>query len=288
MARALGPTDRGEYSLALLIPGLFLTLTSFGLGEASAILIGQNRYPIERVVGSLLTYNILISVCLAGVYFGFSHLIVALTHNNIHMQLYSLGFLYIPLMLFWGNLSAVSLGLGQVRQVGYGRLLNNAIFLALIVALYFTVKLTPIMTLWFFIAGGVVEIGYLIYYVRRQTRLALFFDLDIMKEQMKFGVKFMLGGIFSQLNRRLNSYLVVLYLGNYWRAYSPCRPACRSAAHDSQRLRPRLVLSLRPFKKRRGASDSRRFRTPDNLLPAGHGRRARPYRPPGHNPAVHE
>jgi O-antigen/teichoic acid export membrane protein len=125
LARGLGVEGRGAYSLALLVPGLFLTFISFGLGEATAYLLGKEKYPRDKIIGCLNVYILLLVGISALIYFSLAQFIMNILKHNLDRQLYDISFLVMPMSLFWGGYASVLLAFDKVRQVGIGRLMNN-------------------------------------------------------------------------------------------------------------------------------------------------------------------
>ena len=212
LARELGAQGRGEYALALLIPGLFLIFTSLGIGEATSSLLGKEKYPKERIIGNLNFYILAVSIISFLLYYGFSSLILKAVKNNISVQLYQISYFILPVTLMWGAYASVLLGLPSVKVVGWGRLLNNSLFLVAVFVYVYFFKITAIVAVLFFLITSIIEIIYLVYCITKKSVFKICFDLNIIKEQLKFGVKFFLGGLFGQANRRLDSFLVNFFV----------------------------------------------------------------------------
>jgi O-antigen/teichoic acid export membrane protein len=224
LARGLGAEGRGVYALALAAPGLLLGFTSIGLGEATTVLIGKGKYPRERVIASMNFLMLLI--CLAGfaAYFGLSPLIMRALKQSLPPDVYMLAFCVFPLSLYWGGNASAALGLSMVRRVAWGRLLNNLVFFALVLALYFG-GIGVKHVLGAFILAFAVENAYLFYYIRRETRVGVVCDPEMIKEQAVLGWHVFWGGLFTQVTRRLDIFLVNFFagpgpLGIYVVAYS--------------------------------------------------------------------
>ena len=215
VARMLGPAGRGEYALALLIPGIFIIFTALGFGEASATLIGKEKYNKEEVLGCLMTYVASVTVIVGIVYYAFQRPILNLVQQGISAHVYTVSFLLVPLQLVWGSLSSILLGIGIIKKISYGRFLNNLIFLCAIVLVSFLYRLTPFIALFFFICSWTAEVLYLYLCLNRHIPLRLRFNRNILKEQFDFGIKLFWHSIFLQLNRRLDSYLLAYFRGNY-------------------------------------------------------------------------
>ncbi|HCJ66628.1 MAG TPA: hypothetical protein DHV62_04700, partial [Elusimicrobia bacterium] len=215
LARSLGPQGRGEYALALRVPGLIYIFVHLGFSQATTILLGKNKYPKEKIVGNLLFCIFLICFLTAIIYYGLASIVLNFLKQNINRSLYYLSFFVIPVTFFWAGLSAILLGLGIVKTIGWGRLLNNALFLLLCFVVFLFWGKIPFITLVIFLFTGIVEIFYLIFVIRKHMLLSFSFDFKIIKEQFNFGIKSLFTGIFEQVNRRLDALLVNFFLGTY-------------------------------------------------------------------------
>lgn len=212
VARSLGAEGRGVYALALAAPGLLLGFTSIGLGEATTVLLGKGKYPRERVIGSMNFLVLLMGLLGFAVYFGLSPLILKALRHSMPWDVYVMAFCVFPLTLYWGGNASVALGFSLVRRVSWGRLLNNAVFLALILALYFNgpgVKAVLGAFLFAFLAENI----YLLYYIKKESRVGLRYDLEMIKEQARLGWHVFWGGMFLQVTKRLDILLVNFFLG---------------------------------------------------------------------------
>jgi len=212
VARSLGAEGRGVYALALAAPGLLLGFTNIGLGEATTVLIGKGKYPRERVIGCMNSLMLFIGLLGFAGYFGLSPVILKALRHSMPLDVYMLAFCVFPLTLYWGGNASVALGLSMVRRISWGRLLNNAVFLLLILGLYFHgfgVK----AALGAFILSSLVENCYLLYHIRKESGTGLCYDLEIIKEQAALGWHVFWGGMFLQVTRRLDILLVNFFLG---------------------------------------------------------------------------
>lgn len=224
VARGLGAEGRGVYALALAAPGLLLGLTNIGLGEATTVLIGKGEYPKARVLASMNFLMLLIAAAGFAVYFGLSPLVMKALKQSLPEDIYLLAFCVFPLTLFWGGNASAALGLSLVRKVAAGRLLNNAFFMLAAAALYFKgfgVK----AVLWAFILASVLENAYLMFHVGSRVRPGLAFDPEMIRRQASLGWHVFWGGLFTQVTRRLDIFLVNFFsgpgqLGVYVVAYS--------------------------------------------------------------------
>ncbi|MDA8243775.1 MAG: oligosaccharide flippase family protein [Elusimicrobia bacterium] len=224
VARGLGAEGRGVYALALAAPGLLLGFTNIGLGEATTVLIGKGKYPRERVIASMNCLVLLIAVLGFAVYFGLSPLVMKALKHNMPADVYALAFCVFPLTLYWGGNASAALGLSMVKQVSWGRLLNNSVFLALVTVLYLRgAGIKAVLAA--FIAALLTENVYLFGRVRRAAAVGLRWDPEMIREQAVLGWHVFWGGLFLQVTRRLDIFLLNYFagpgpLGVYVVAYS--------------------------------------------------------------------
>ena len=99
LARLLGPTGKGLFSLAVLLPQLIYTLTHAGIGPATAYHIAQKRFPPRQ----MLANSLLLVALLAGIGLVCGWVLVAVFQpaffNGVPRTL-----LYLSLLIFPANL----------------------------------------------------------------------------------------------------------------------------------------------------------------------------------------
>lgn len=212
LARSLGSEGRGVYALALAAPGLLLGFSNIGLGEATTVLIGKGKFPRERVIGSMNLLMLGIGLTGMAVYFGLSPLILKALKHSLPFEVYALAFLVFPLTLFWGGNASVALGLSMVRRLSLGRFLNNAVFFIVILALHFKgMRVNAVLGV--FIFSLLAENAYLLYFIKKKSGIGLCYSPEIIKEQFSLGWHVFWGGVFLQVTKRLDIFLVNFFSG---------------------------------------------------------------------------
>jgi len=215
LARAFTVEGRGIYSLALLVPSFLAIFISFGIGEATANLLGKEKYPKDKIIGCLHSYILIYSVISAVIYYGLAQFILRILKHNLSWQLYYVSFMIIPIGYFWNGYSAVLLALGKIKQVGVGRLINNLFFITLCLASFSIFKPLPLIAIAIFIIAYIIELIYFAYVIKEYIKVGFCFNKRIMKEQIIFGLKFSLGTIFANINKRLDTFFVNAFVGIY-------------------------------------------------------------------------
>lgn len=215
VARLMGPALRGEYALALLVPGLFITFTYTGIGEGTATILTRGSYSREKALGNLILAVSVLSLALAGLFFGAETVVMRLINHNLPPALYHLAYFYIPVNLLWFALSPVALALGIVREVTYGRLVNNILFLSGMGALALCCTFTPERALALFLACGVAELIYLCSFIFRRITPDFSPALAIIRDELRFGWSMFWQTLFGHLNKRLDFYILGYLAGNF-------------------------------------------------------------------------
>src|SRR5260370_4296740 len=62
LARALGPTGRGIYALALLVPSVLVLVANLGIGNALIYYLARRTYDAEKIIGQLISLALLLAV----------------------------------------------------------------------------------------------------------------------------------------------------------------------------------------------------------------------------------
>ncbi|MBM3301420.1 MAG: oligosaccharide flippase family protein, partial [Deltaproteobacteria bacterium] len=213
LARALGVEGRGELALALTLPIFFHVVLYLGLGEANTYLIGKGRFDAKLIVGSLNSLALLLIILSAVAYFALAGQLISLLKANISQTTYYWAYPIIPLTLVWSHWAANLMGLGLVKKVGLGRVLNTATYLGASVVLVVFLSRHVRGALEGYILGQAVELVFIWRLLKRSVPLGLCWRRDVMKEQLSFGAKNSLGAALNYVNLRADVFFVNWFAG---------------------------------------------------------------------------
>lgn len=213
IARTLGPEGQGIYSLAILLPILLITFTSFGIGIATVFYIGKKKYSPQEIFGNNIIFTILISlftilIGLATIFFFSSKLFPGVEKEYLFLAL-SL----IPLALFFDIISHILLGLQNFKKYNIISFLQSLLFLILVgillLGLHFGIKAAISAQILSFLLVGVV----LFLFTKKETE-GIFFKLNTryFKDAFSYGFKVHLGWIFSFLHYRVDLFLINIFI----------------------------------------------------------------------------
>ena len=213
IARMLGPQGRGIYSLAILLPGLLAVFTNLGIGPASVFYIGKKKYSPKEVFGTNIIFAGLISIFtiiigLIIVFFFSDKLFPGVPKECLFLALS-----VIPLQFFSGFAVHILLGLQKIKKYNFIQLIQNFIFLFLIIifllGLRFGVKAVITANILAIFVGSVV----LFLQTKKETNGIVFsLNREIIKDFVLYGSKIYLGNILSFLHYRIDMFMLNVFL----------------------------------------------------------------------------
>jgi O-antigen/teichoic acid export membrane protein len=133
VARLLGPSDRGLYTLTLLFPSLLVSFFNLGIPITTTYHLARNRYPRQLVFGNTTILNLVIAV------FSLSTGVIVVSFfgqvifPNVPKTYLFLSLFLIPLLLIFRTMNYLFLGVQQIGRFNFSSLLQ------IVLELFFTV-----------------------------------------------------------------------------------------------------------------------------------------------------
>ena len=215
LARTLGPSGKGIYTLILLIPTVMLKLGSLGIEGANVYFTGSKKYEFKDIVSNSLFDSILLGSILIILFIGISYLKVFhnfLNSNQINLFYLWLVVLTVPFSLLLGFLTSIILG--QEKIITYNKinifqvifqLIAVSIFLLIFKQGIFGAIISHVLTIIFITLLVVL-------FIKKYTKIYASYNKKIFKDTAKYGVKAYLGNLAQFLNYRLDMFMVALFL----------------------------------------------------------------------------
>lgn len=214
IARALGKSGQGQYTLAILLPTLIFTLLNSGLSISTVYFIGQKKYTDEEVYSTNLFTSFLLSIVsvvtgLVIIYFYKDYFF-----ENLSSKLLLYTLLIIPLIFTQKNLQTIFQGKEDFEKFNLIVILNQLGLL-----------LFSMVFVWFLdlgVYGAVLSFGMSqllmlvasFYFLK--TSYGLFwpkkFSFDFAKESFKFGLKGHLSNVLSFFNYRIDMFIIAYFM----------------------------------------------------------------------------
>lgn len=213
IARMLGPQGRGIYSLAILLPGLLAVFTNLGIGPASVFYIGKKKYSPKEVFGTNIIFAGLISIFtiiigLIIVFFFSDKLFPGVPKECLFLALS-----VIPLHFFSSFSVNILLGLQKIKKYNFIQLIQNFIFLFLIVIFLLGLRFGVKAVITANILSAFVGCTVLFFQTKKETNGIVFsLNREILRDFFSYGSKVYLGNIFSFLHYKIDMFMVNIFL----------------------------------------------------------------------------
>ena len=206
IARVLGPTQKGIYSLLILIPSFVLLSGTFGLKLANTYFIAKKDFSINKIISNSLYYIVGISLTVI--------IILYLANNIFHftksMNLYILILILIPLAISINILSGIIVGLNKIIVANKINLILRIGLLILIICLllshFINVRNLLISNIIVYSLG----IIYILKFIKIKIRK---FDTNLLSRSLKYGFKPYIANLATYFNYRIDMIFVAYLLG---------------------------------------------------------------------------
>ena len=220
MARTLGPTGKGLFSLSILVSGLVFMALNLGVGTASGFFLGRKKVSLEELAGNWLSLSIVIglgalalSLALAGVVV--PRFVPSVPIGNVVIALFAVPFSILVfnfLLLFRANDDFLSYNVVDALQ--------SVVFCVLFTACAIFASsrlLQASVVAW--LAAYVVTGLCAILLMARLVRLSFRWNGPLVKDALRFGVQQNLGNLLDFLNYRFDMLLVNYFLNPAYVGY---------------------------------------------------------------------
>ena len=212
IARVLGPSGKGAYTLIILVPTLLAALGNLGIGMANIYFIGKERYELKEIAS-----NSIIAGLGLGIILTFASLIYLFVFQPSFLEGFKLWLfiatLALPAFLIADYFQTILLGENKINQYNLVLLAQSSVILILLAAFLFAFKggVLEAILAW---TGGVLFAAILaILLVRQLTKIGWSFHWLLFKDSVKFGVQGHIGNIIGLLNYRLDMILISFFMG---------------------------------------------------------------------------
>jgi O-antigen/teichoic acid export membrane protein len=213
IARVLGPEGQGLYSLLIMLPAVLIAFTNFGIGSASVYYIGKKQFSLPNMLGANIMFSMLFSLVAI-----FIALIIVVFFSGkafpgITSQYLLLSLTLIPCQLFFNYGLNFLLGVQNIKKYNLMIVFRSLIFLALLSIFYFSSLLgviTAIVSL--FLSFSLICV--LLFYEAKKEANGVIFSINrtMMKAFWGYGGKVYLANIFAMLHKRIDIFLINIFL----------------------------------------------------------------------------
>jgi O-antigen/teichoic acid export membrane protein len=213
MARVLGPTDLGAFSVALVVPSLVSLFLQFGLGVANVYFIGRKKYPADVLLGNALTLSLITSVLVLPLYLLLIPFLLRTVAVGVQVEVLVLIGLSIPLALIGGHLSYIFLGLQDIQEYNLLKLVRNGSTLLFLVVFVLILRLGVTGAVVAMVLAWTLMVVRGLWAMRRVVAVRLLWNWPVLKDCLRLGIKGYLANLFQFFNYRLDVLLLSFFMG---------------------------------------------------------------------------
>lgn len=206
VARALGPTGKGQLTIIQQVPSLILVFISFGIAAANTYHVGTGKQRVPTVLGNSIVVGLTLGVLAMP-------LSVILTNgraavvSDLPLIATLIAATTLPLALVASFITAINTGLGEIRQISLGQILGSIGSLLLIIAMFLAGRLDVIAATAAAFLALIVALAWNAFVVRKHTD-HIRVDLRAMMSSARYSLKAYLGNLAGYLNYRQDVILV--------------------------------------------------------------------------------
>lgn len=213
IARSLGPTGQGIYTLTITFSSLIVTFINFGIGPATCYYVARNEFKRPQLLGN----NILIgaSISLVGLLIGLSLLLLfrqQLFPQIPQVYLFMI-LILIPMEIYFYLGRFTLLGALKIKHYNYVEILRNTLFFVLVVLIALTLKLNVSLAIAAFLLSWFIATTLTLHLALKSTGGVEFKpNWHFIKQALIYGLQVHIMNILFFLNSRADIFLINWFL----------------------------------------------------------------------------
>jgi O-antigen/teichoic acid export membrane protein len=214
LARVLGPTGKGIYSLILLVPSIMIVFGNLGIGGANVYFVGSKKYKIEDVVSNSLILAVLFGFILILVFWGLFQLplVQKFTHFNQIPPFYLWIVIFIiPISLLLDFFRNILCGKEEITNYNKTRILECIIQLATIIIFLLVLKQGLFGATFSYALSIIGAALFTLFLIKKITKFHLFLNKKLLKDSVIYGGKVYLANALSFLNYRSDMFFIAFF-----------------------------------------------------------------------------
>ncbi|MBF45825.1 MAG: hypothetical protein CMD38_06100 [Flavobacteriales bacterium] len=214
IARVLGSSGQGQYTLAILLPNLLYTLLNSGLSISTVFYIGQKKYSDCQIYSTNLFTSLLLSIAsifigLIIIFFFKDYFFESLT---VKVLLYTL--LIIPLLFTQKNLQTIFQGKEDFEKFNMIVILNQLGLLLFAILFVLLLDMGVFGAVLSFAMSQFLMLLASFYFLKVNYNLLLpsQVSMNYAKDSLIFGLKGHISNVLSFINYRIDIFIIAYFL----------------------------------------------------------------------------
>ena len=214
IARVLGSSGQGQYTLAILLPTMLYTLLNSGLSISTVFYIGQKKYSDCQIYSTNLFTSLLLSITsifigLIIIFFFKDYFFESLT---VKLLLYTL--LIIPLLFTQKNLQTIFQGKEDFEKFNMIVILNQLGLLLFAVLFVLVLDMGVFGAVLSFAMSQFLMLFASFYFLKVYYNLLLpsQVSMNYAKDSLIFGLKGHISNVLSFINYRIDIFIIAYFL----------------------------------------------------------------------------
>ncbi|OGO03258.1 MAG: hypothetical protein A2Y72_00995 [Chloroflexi bacterium RBG_13_53_26] len=212
IARMLGPSGKGVYSLVVLIPSILVLVGNLGIGIANTYFGGKKKYEWPEIVSNSLISALVLGTSLALAFLAYFFICRPSFLGDVGSSYVFLAALILPLGLLKIYFSFILLGQNRIKGYNLVELTQGSTLLALVVLLVWILHGGVFHAVLAYTGAVAMAAVVSMLLVHKVTRITCVFHPRLFKDSVKFGVKGYLSNVTLFLNYRLDMLLIAILL----------------------------------------------------------------------------
>jgi len=213
IARVLGPEGKGIYALAILLPATLIMFCNFGIAQASVFYIGKKKYSVEEIFGNNIIFSFLLTIFTLLIGLIITFFFANSLFPNVAKGYFLLALFLLPLNFFLSFVNYILLGLQKIKEFNFIRILQNFMFLILIILFLLGLNLGLKAVIVANILSCFFGTIFLFFLARKIIGSpSLHFNKSYFKDAFYYGTKIYLGNIIQFFHYRIDMFLINIFL----------------------------------------------------------------------------
>ena len=214
ISRLLGPSGRGLFGLAILVPDTLVNFGHVGLRQANMYYLGKRKYSLPEIVGTNLAATLVLSSILACAGFFIINTPCFFNENFEPIKRYLLPIICaIPFLLLFWYLDSILFALKDIHFINLMDILNSLLPVLFLLGIYYFIRqsLPAAIYGWAF-SAALISLCLFIRLIKFLNGLPKF-SIPYLKTGMLFGCKAYIGDLLAYMLFRID-YFIISYLLN--------------------------------------------------------------------------